>query len=53
MEFEVNMVLQVEEDACFLEADRQQNEENVLEQIRLFLYDMEEVEIKHIEVETL
>ena len=53
MEFEVNMVLCVGEDACFLEADRQQNEENLLEQLRLLLYDLEEVELKNIEVESL
>lgn len=50
MKFEINMVVEVDEDSNILEVDRQGNQEVVLDLLRVAIYDMDELELKHMEV---
>lgn len=51
MRFEINMVVEVDEDSNILEVDRQGNQEVVLDLVRTAIYDLDELSLKNIEVE--
>lgn len=51
MKFDVHMVVEVEEDSNVLGADRVLAHMEVLDQVRTLMYDLDEIELKEIDVE--
>ena len=51
MNYNVNMIIEVDPEVGWLESDRANNLECVMDLIKSLVYDVDDVKIKHIEVE--
>ena len=51
MEFDVHMVVEVDPESELWEADRQFNYSVILDQVKTLMYDLDELQLKEIDVE--